>query len=216
MADIFFPPNKDEALVRLLSKLPMHVSYLEIETDIKNKKITTTALTDYTNNNVRAAIYALKYNSNKHASELFAHMLRQCLKKTFANINNHMNEMSSSPIFIVPIPLHKVRLRERGYNQVESVLNIAILKEDNGFIYKDMLVRARNTISQTKLNKKERQNNMKDSFVLNDKYLKMIRDSHIILIDDVVTTGATLKAASNTLYATGVLSVRAIVLARSI
>lgn len=101
--------------------------------------------------------------------------------------------------FIVPIPLHEKKLAERGYNQSEiiaegmsGVLNIPV---DTG-----VLARVRYTESQTQKSRTERLENMKDAF-------KTIGEGHygkhILLVDDVLTTGATLEAAAAALLSSG-------------
>jgi len=97
---------------------------------------------------------------------------------------------------IVPIPLHGTRLGERGYNQSEklaegisSVLNIPIAK-------KHLVKRTRQTPSQTGLTLEERQKNMQGAFALTDKGKEALRGRKILLVDDVMTTGATMASAT--------------------
>ncbi|MFQ6618686.1 MAG: ComF family protein [Fidelibacterota bacterium] len=103
--------------------------------------------------------------------------------------------------YIVPVPLHRDRYRERGFNQselismgVSEVLGIPVLK--------DVLVRIRNTKSQTKLNVEERVSNVENAFkvVKRDK----IVESNIILVDDIYTTGSTMNSCSKALRLSGV------------
>lgn len=96
---------------------------------------------------------------------------------------------------IVPIPLHGTRLGERGYNQSEklaegisSVLNIPIAK-------KHLVKRTRQTPSQTGLTLEERQKNMEGAFALTEKGKEALRGKSILLVDDVMTTGATMASA---------------------
>ncbi|HEY6171931.1 MAG TPA: ComF family protein [Candidatus Kapabacteria bacterium] len=100
---------------------------------------------------------------------------------------------------IVPIPLHGTRLGERGYNQSEklaegisSVLNIPIAK-------KHLVKRTRQTPSQTGLTLEERQKNMEGAFALTDKGKEALREKRILLVDDVMTTGATMASATEAL-----------------
>lgn len=96
---------------------------------------------------------------------------------------------------VVPIPLHGTRLGERGYNQSEklaegisSVLKIPIAK-------KHLVKRTRQTPSQTGLTLEERQKNMEGAFALTDKGKEALRQKRILLVDDVMTTGATMASA---------------------
>lgn len=94
---------------------------------------------------------------------------------------------------IIPIPLSKQKYKYRGYNQSESiaqglsaVLNIPINTE--------LVSRIKNTESQTNKNINERFENVKDAFSVIDK--EVLKNKHILLVDDVLTTGATLEACS--------------------
>lgn len=102
---------------------------------------------------------------------------------------------------IVPIPLHGTRLGERGYNQSEklaegiaSVLNIPIAK-------KHLVKRTRQTPSQTGLTLEERQKNMEGAFALTEKGKEALRQKRILLVDDVITTGATMASATEAIVA---------------
>lgn len=112
---------------------------------------------------------------------------------------------------IVPIPLHKARSRKRGYNQSEMLsqglsekLEIPIL---------DLLERVKNTKRQVGLSKKEREENIKDAFGVKSSKLKVQSFDIVFLVDDVVTSGATLKEAANVLKRAGVKKVYGLTLA---
>ena len=94
---------------------------------------------------------------------------------------------------IIPIPLHKRRMRERGFNQ--SLVLAEKMAELTAIPYDDALVRVKHTWAQAKLPNEMRQDNLLDAFELkNDK----VRDKPIILlVDDVTTSGATLSEAAN-------------------
>jgi len=103
---------------------------------------------------------------------------------------------------LVPVPLHPVKLRERGYNQAERIAagisSVLGIKVDSTLIY-----RRKNTVSQTKLDAVQRQANMAGAF-----FVKRIpaeaQQSWVILVDDVFTTGATMNAAAGELKAAGI------------
>ncbi len=113
--------------------------------------------------------------------------------------------------FIVPVPLHPNRLRERGYNQ--AALLARQLGERGGLpILDEALRRVRETAPQTDLNAQERKENVRGAFRCGDYDLK---GKQVLLIDDVCTTGATLEACSLALYQGQVRSVWALTLARA-
>jgi ComF family protein len=103
---------------------------------------------------------------------------------------------------LVPVPLAPSRERERGYNQSEliaaslgSIWNIPL--------WNDALVRSRATRTQTELTPGERLSNVAGAFRVRDSALVKIRGAHIVLVDDVVTTGATLAACASALFESG-------------
>ncbi len=118
----------------------------------------------------------------------------------------------SQPIdVIVPIPLHKKRYRDRGYNQSE-LLARRLSEQLQIPLDTHSLQRIRYTQPQVKLSAVERRSNVADAFaVVGDKII----GKHILLIDDVFTTGATLSAAANVLDAAGASAVSGYCLARA-
>lgn len=101
---------------------------------------------------------------------------------------------------IIPMPLHKTRLREREFNQAEILSrNISVAFKKS--LTTDILKRHRQTKTQTELDPYERLLNVKDSFSVTDK--GSIKGKNIILIDDVLTTGATSSEAAYTLKDAG-------------
>jgi ComF family protein len=106
------------------------------------------------------------------------------------------HRLISPSTLLIPIPLHKTRIRERGYNQ-SSLLCKAITQETDIPFEENVLVRVRYTTSQTKLDVKKRWQNVENAFsVLKPE---KILDKTIILVDDVITTGATMNACAGEL-----------------
>lgn len=113
---------------------------------------------------------------------------------------------------IVPVPLHPRRLRERGYNQARELarplarhLRVAVLA--------DVVERARDTPSQTRLDRAARRRNVADAFTVTRP--EGVRGRRVLLVDDVVTTGATLASLRATILAAGARSVRSVALSRA-
>lgn len=116
--------------------------------------------------------------------------------------------LNLSASILVPVPIHKKRLRWRGFNQSELLAEI-IGKNFNIAISKD-LARIKYAKPQAKLNKEKRESSLKDSFVWKGNNLK---NKNIILIDDVVTTGATLNECAKILKQNGANEVWGLVIA---
>lgn len=97
---------------------------------------------------------------------------------------------------IIPLPIHKRRERERGYNQSQEIArgigDISSIKVRNNIVE-----RSRYTVSQTKLTHTDRTKNVKGAFTL--LHPDAIRGKHVLLVDDIITTGATIASCANEL-----------------
>lgn len=103
---------------------------------------------------------------------------------------------------LVPVPLAAVKQRARGYNQAERLA--AALSAHWGIpVWHDALVRTRATPSQTRLTPGERLANVHGAFSIGDARTRDVRGQHLVLVDDVLTTGATLNACAATLFGAG-------------
>lgn len=115
--------------------------------------------------------------------------------------------------YIIPVPLHKVRKRERGFNQSEILAEILGV-ELNLKVDKSVLSRIRNTKDQTKLSEEERKQNVTGAFKVQDE-LQILKDKKIILVDDVITTGATLKECAQVLKQAGAQKILGVTIAKA-
>ncbi len=131
----------------------------------------------------RAIIHTFKYRRYPQIGEY----LGQLAAKEFA-----AHGFFEGIDIIVPVPLHKKRLAERGYNQAEIICN-GISKVTNIPTDTTHLLRTVNNASQTKKTTQERQANTADIFMM--QHPDDWRGKHILLVDDVITTGATLRSA---------------------
>jgi competence protein ComFC len=112
--------------------------------------------------------------------------------------------------FIVPVPLHKRKLRERGFNQSEAVAGQ--LSQKLGIpVLSDSVIRKKNTRTQTGLSREERRKNVKGAFRLTGKV--GLEGRGLFLVDDVLTTGATMSECARTLKSAGADKVWGITLA---
>ena len=103
---------------------------------------------------------------------------------------------------IVPIPLASARKRERGYNQSE-LLARGLSRRWRIPVWDSAVVRSRETGSQTRLTPEQRQGNVAGSFQICSGMLDSLADAHVVLVDDVVTTAATLNECAKVLYDAG-------------
>ncbi len=155
---------------------------------------------------LRSAIHHFKYNNRTS----LAPTLGRLAVKALCGINQNYDK-------IIPIPLHKNRLKSRGFNQ-SLLLAREILRQQEGhpqspeLDYRN-LIRQKDTRSQIELKGKAREINVKGAFFVIDK--TAFKDKKILLIDDVYTTGATIKECSRMLTACGA-EVFALTLARVI
>jgi ComF family protein len=158
-----------------------------------------TTLMDYRTSEVQDLIRSLKYDGAGHAARLAAKVLEEYLREEIAE--SHI--FSARPVLIVPVPLHRARLRERGFNQIELVLKNLSREFRDGTLSRvetGALARTRATDPQTRLSREERLANVRDAFTFS---ASTFGNAHIYLIDDVVTTGATLANASRPLMSAG-------------
>ena len=134
---------------------------------------------------IQQIIHHLKYRGMKRIGIFLGELIGKELEK---DSHKSLNEFD----YIVPVPLYKTKLRERGYNQsdflckgLKNILKVEIIN--------DLVNRTRHTKSQTKLTMSERIENVKDAFEINKKYQGTLLDKKIIVVDDVITTGSTLN-----------------------
>lgn len=147
---------------------------------------------------IQELVHALKYE-NIHSA---ASWMGRCMAAAW-RLNG-----CAIPDLIIPIPLHRSRLRERGYNQAALLARSLCSKLDVA-LSDDVLIRSRKTPSQTDLSLEERKENILGCFAL----AKPLAGLNILLVDDVFTTGATLCEAARILKKGGAQSINALVFA---
>lgn len=194
--DAVLPPRERAARAKLLriEDVPLAPAVHEL----LGTRITT--IMNYRDAAARDLIRALKYDGSGAAAALAAAALADYLREQLAD----SKLFSPREILLIPMPLHRSRKRERGFNQIELVLKALPKEFRDGTISKlapEMLVRSRATKQQTKLPRSERLKNMIGAFAVADP--ARAARSHIFLIDDVATTGATLKCAGAPLKTCG-------------
>ena len=136
---------------------------------------------------VQKLIFELKYKHNKKAGLFLGRIMGTALK----NSNNY-----TSISLLIPIPISRNKLRKRGYNQAQ-ILCEGICQVWNKKIATNILLKKQNSDSQTHKDRLERAG--QDAFQFYLKDAQMLEDENVLIIDDVITTGATLEAACNCL-----------------
>ncbi|MBP5282967.1 MAG: ComF family protein, partial [Lachnospiraceae bacterium] len=158
------------------------------------------ALYDYPS--VAPSIYRFKYGGRREYGEFFGEEMATYL-------GDFIRETKAEGI--IPIPLHKKRMRKRGYNQA-GVLAKVLGKKLGLPTYENILFRVKNTAPLKEQNYKERQNNLKKAFLVRKNDVKL---NTIILIDDIYTTGTTVDEATMALIEGGIKNVYVVTLAGS-
>lgn len=124
---------------------------------------------------------------------------------------------SAAPLdidLVLPMPIHWTRRCRRGYNQCETLAK-PLAKKFNLILRCDILKRSRRVHSQRGLNISERSRNQKESFYISKKSAECLKGRKILLVEDIVTTGATVAEATKTLQAAGAKSVTLVAVART-
>ena len=158
-------------------------------------------LASYSIPTVQAAIREAKFHKNDQAAKLLAELLKVYFKE----------KLSDQDYWLIPIPLSAKRQKKRGFNQVTKILKLAIVDYPNLKLRTDLLERTKDTKPQTKLSREERLKNLSGAF--STKRSADLTGANIIIIDDVTTTGATLREARAPLAPLNPASITCLVLA---
>jgi ComF family protein len=152
---------------------------------------------------VRRIVLDFKYGRQVHLRHLLARWL--CAAINDERIRGHHFDV------IVPVPLHRARERERGFNQ--AALLADLLSAEMSILAKPVLQRVRYTTTQTAFDRAERMENLRGAFRLR-KHAD-VRGLRVLLIDDVLTTGSTVSECARVLKDAGASSVHAVTAARA-
>ena len=149
----------------------------------------------------RRALHALKYAGERR----LAQPLGQAVAARWRRAGDGGD-------LLVPVPVHAGRRRERGYDQAELIA--AVAAEALALRWLPAVERRRATAPQYRLDRRHRASNVSDAFTVRAGFGGSVRGRWVVLVDDVVTTGATLCAAAEALLAAGAIAVSAVTVAR--
>ena len=140
---------------------------------------------------LKRAIATLKYNNHPEIGVLLGKWLAKSWQE---------NEIISPSLklTIVPIPLHQTRFKSRGFNQAVSLAQ-GFCQETGDYLEKEALIRVKATEAMFGLNPTQRKKNLQNAFAISENWQKSHRDSLILLLDDIYTTGTTIKEAAQIL-----------------
>lgn len=150
----------------------------------------------------------LKFGRSLAAGRVLAELWIAALRAALAN-----GVIAALPEAIVPVPLHATRLRERGYNQALELAK-PLAREFGVALAPGLLCRTRATAAQSDLDAAARRKNLRGAFAVDTAALAPV-PAHIVLLDDVMTTGATVREAARTLRRAGVARVEVWAFARA-
>jgi ComF family protein len=152
----------------------------------------------------KAMIANLKYHDGTDTAPYLAQWLKRSGEALLAEAD-----------ILVPVPLHPFRLFKRRYNQSALLAN-ALAKQTGVQHIPDALLRVKNTPPQAELTRNQRLKNVVGAFIVNPKHSKTLEGKRVILIDDVMTTGATIAACTKALKKSKPRSVDVLTLGRTV
>ncbi|MEM9274753.1 MAG: ComF family protein [Cyanobacteria bacterium P01_F01_bin.143] len=156
---------------------------------------------------LKRAIAALKYHNHPEIGILFGTWLARTWQK-----NNLIS--SNLKLTIVPIPLHRTKLEKRGFNQAVSIAK-GFCHETGDYLRPEVLIRVKATEAMFNLNPAQRKKNLNNAFAIGKNWQKLSKPTPILLLDDIYTTGATLKEAAQILRQQNIHVLGAVVMATS-
>ncbi len=218
LADVLFPPHcvvcdsglllgETDVCSGCLSNLPTvsddyspESLYLRLSIELRPSFVWAYLLFD-SKNKTQKILHAIKYGDAPDIAVRLAMIWADRIKESLIQANVDM---------IIPIPLHKSKLRKRGYNQATKIAE-GIQKIVPICIEESVLIRKRNLFIQAKSKRAKRFENVKQVYTI--QHIEKVTGKHILLVDDVLTTGATLEACGVLLKNAGAIKVSVALLA---
>ncbi len=152
---------------------------------------------EYRSKSIRKAIWLIKFNKKYSA----IYDLQKIIKEGFDKFIEKY-KLTNKNIILIPIPITKKSMSKRRYNQSSLICKVLTKDRPDLIFDESILLKSKNHIAQNKIkNRAKRLENIKNSFIV--KNPEKIKGKTIVLVDDVVTTGATLKEAKSVLVKSG-------------
>ena len=140
---------------------------------------------------LRELLHLLKYEGVKPAAPVLAGLLASATR-----------QLGLKEATVIPVPLHRQKSRERGFNQSEMIAAAAVRELGRGFVLQtSVLARKRPTVSQTGLTRHQRRANLRGAFEV--RHAERIAERDVLLVDDVMTTGTTASECARVLLRAG-------------
>ena len=137
---------------------------------------------------VQQLMHNLKYRNQEVIGRFLGEWLGEALKNS---------EAYTSIDVVVPVPLHKSKQRQRGYNQVDK-FGRALAQALDADFNSDTLIKVSATKTQVFKDRLKRSSNIEENFTVSN--LQVLKNKHILLVDDIITTGATIESCANSLF----------------
>ena len=160
---------------------------------------------------LRELIHLLKYGGIRPAANVLGRMLAEAI----AMLEPEFTKLQT--IALIPVPLHKTKRRQRGFNQAELIARAALKLNDacgRFFLCTDVLERKRETSSQIGLTAHQRRENLRGAFAAS--HVERVRGRDVLLVDDVLTTGTTVSECARVLQRAGARRVWVVTVARTL
>ena len=158
---------------------------------------------------LRELIHLLKFNGVRPAANVLGRMLAEAITKLAP-------QLPAEVLSVIPVPLYRTKLRQRGFNQAELIARSALklLKKDRFALCTGVLARKRETSSQIGLTSHQRRENLRGAFAVVKP--ELVRGREVLVVDDVYTTGATVSECARILRRAGAVKVWVATVARTL
>lgn len=150
----------------------------------------------------RKVALSLKYGRQTGMARLMARYM-----------GRHLDSSGGEGLLLVPVPLHRWRIWNRGFNQAAEIARM-LARQAGGSVCPDALLRVRRTPPLREMSARQRARTVRGAFALNPRRAAVLRGAHVVLIDDVWTSGATASACAQVLRRAGAARVDLICWAR--